>query len=150
MGGILEPTGEMGPFSTEVRRESFYWNRSGEGGRRLDRYSAQMPAEDVPAFLAALDQVTSQGRWTDWQDAGAREPLEGTSWVLPPDEEGEAPYPDWVVTRQDASIVIRGPWIVGPGDGAMPGENLVYGEIAYSDVEALRRALAASGELGVG
>jgi hypothetical protein len=58
MGMILDPTPEMGDFSVEVRRESFYLNsQSGHviaygGGSQLE-----FDLVDIPAIRAALDQV---------------------------------------------------------------------------------------------
>ncbi|MEU0739244.1 hypothetical protein [Streptomyces sp. NPDC006134] len=128
---------------TEIRGESFYLYRTGGEARHMSRYEVAVPAVDVPALLAALDQVTGHLAWRIWQkaDNGSTD----TSWVLPPGEDGEAPYPDWSVTRDGDAIVIRGPWVVWPPEDWQT-EPVVGWEIAYQDVEELRRALLAADE----
>lgn len=58
MGAILEPTAAMGPYSTEARGESFYLGTHPEDPRMRPRPDGvALPAGDVPAVLAALDQI---------------------------------------------------------------------------------------------
>lgn len=54
MGMCLDPTPEMGDFSTEVRRESF-WLRGVEV--HSGDHGAEFMLADIPKIRAALDQV---------------------------------------------------------------------------------------------
>jgi hypothetical protein len=141
MGAIQESTPDMGPYRTEIRGESFYLSRVGEGARHLSRYELRVPAQEIPAFLAALKQATDHLGYRRWE-ASSPEPQDA-SWVLPPGEEGEAPYPDWSVSREQSDIVIRGPWVLYPPEDWQE-QPIVSGEIAYRNVEALRGALLAA------
>ncbi|MFE4635069.1 hypothetical protein ACFRJ1_17065 [Streptomyces sp. NPDC056773] len=133
MGAIQQPTTKMKPYAVEVRRESFYLNRAAEGTSRFGRYAARVPAADVAAILAALQQVKGHLAWKEWgaSDAAPHD----TSWALPP--EGEGPVPDefWTVERQGDDLEIRGPWVIH-GD-----ERNIQAEITYQDTEALAEAL---------
>lgn len=60
MGFCAEPTPEMGDYSIEVRRESF-WLRCPTKPSRMFApgpiHSVELTTEDIPRIRAALDQV---------------------------------------------------------------------------------------------
>ncbi|MFI6205925.1 hypothetical protein ACIBAI_05925 [Streptomyces sp. NPDC051041] len=141
MGAIQEPTSDMGPYRTEIRGESFYLARVGEGASHLSRHEVRVPAAEIPALLAALKQATDHLGYRQWAASNPEPP--DASWVLPPGEKGEAPYPDWSVSRERSDIIIRGPWVAYPPE-EWQERPVVTGEIAYWDVEALRGALLAA------
>lgn len=73
MGMCLEPTPEMGEYSVEVRRESFYLRGEDtyEGERRhafhlyphpCGQGAVEILIEDIPKLRAALDQVEAHVR----------------------------------------------------------------------------------------
>ena len=69
MGFCLEPTDEMGEFSTEVRRESFYirgpmccYEAAGVG-------CAEISIKDIARIRASLDQVEKHLRAEDYKYA---------------------------------------------------------------------------------
>ncbi len=55
MGFCVDPTPEMGEYSVEVRRESFYL--------RDDDQSIEILIEDIPKIREALDQVEFVVDW---------------------------------------------------------------------------------------
>lgn len=125
MGAVLEPTTAMGPYTTEARRESFYLGNHPEHPRLRPRPDGvALPAADVPAVLASLDQVEAHLRLAS--------PYEPT-----PQADDEI-----AVYRDDDHVVLP---------AAPDGWLIVYGrdqeqtsviEICYSHLRALRTALA--------
>ena len=135
MGACLEPTPSMGPYRVEMRGQSFYLNRRGaDPSTRAGRYEAVLPTTDLPALLAALDQVTTHPHWPRWEAAG-RPAAPDTSWTLAPGDTGPAAPAEWTVTPDGDHLRLTGPWIVWH-------ERDFWGtEIGYADVDQLRAAL---------
>lgn len=73
MGAVLEPTPAMGRYSTEARGESFYL--AAHPGPRFQTRpdGAAVAIGDVPAVLAALDQIRDHLAGTDHQHRQAGE-----------------------------------------------------------------------------
>ncbi|MFE0877301.1 hypothetical protein ACFW4X_21000 [Streptomyces smyrnaeus] len=137
MGTIQQPTPEMGPYSTEVRRESFYLNRANNDAHgvvhRVNRYAVTLPSADRAALLATLAQVTGHRAWKEWQKSNPA-PLD-PEWLLPPDGSAPTPPGEWTVERDNDTITLRGPWLVHAD------HEYMNTEIAYESVTALRAAL---------
>ncbi|MEU0181454.1 hypothetical protein ABZ312_09720 [Streptomyces sp. NPDC006207] len=127
MGAIQEPTPAMGPYRTEVRRESFYLTAHGptEGfaARRVDAHALRVPADHAPLILAALDQVTGHNAWQAWA---------GTSRT------GRL-----VVTPDDGDLLLRTdqPVYDQAWDDEEGKHSSVSTEIEYADVDDLRQQL---------
>lgn len=140
MGEILEHTREMGPYSVEARRESFYLNRACHDAEP-DRAGAwptsgnesgmsavvRVPAADIPALTHALRAVAAQP---------ACRPSEP--------ESAEAGGARWRVRRVEDSrmLEIEGPWVMvseeDRRDLPKPGIDYLIGtEILYADVKGL-------------
>lgn len=141
MGAIQQPTPAMGPYHVEMRSESFYLTRADADPGTMSapgRYEAKVPAGDVPALLASLDQVTEHPWWEKWE-----RPVDGaepdTSWALPPGSEGPLADAHWTVTSDGDAILIKGPWIVW----YEPDRSIATTEICYRDLAELREALNA-------
>ncbi|MFE7480008.1 hypothetical protein [Streptomyces sp. NPDC057552] len=139
MGAIQEPTPEMGPYRVEMRSESFYLTRTeadAETTAARTRYEAKVPTADLPALLAALDQVLTHPWWPKWErPAPGEEP--DTSWVRPPGEEGSAPHPCWTAVADGEGVIITGPWTVHH-ELREDDDHLLFSEICYRDVEDLK------------
>lgn len=139
MGACLEPTPTMDPYRIEIRRESFYLNRSDATADTVStpgRYELTVPIKDATPILAALDQAVAHPQWACWPRPDTSEPSD-TAWTLPPDGAGPAADPAWTVTRDGTSLRIRGPWVVHYDTNW----RQVGTEICYRDLEALRDAI---------
>ncbi|QPL14149.1 hypothetical protein QEH48_gp120 [Streptomyces phage TurkishDelight] len=137
MGACLEPTPDMGPYRVEMRGQSFYLTRiDAPPESRVDRYEAALPAEDVPALLAALEQVTAHPRWPGWESEG-RPAEPDTSWTLTPGDTGPAAPADWTATADAGTLRLTGPWVLY----YETGRGLLSGEISYADVDGFRAAV---------
>ncbi|UQA95646.1 hypothetical protein [Streptomyces halobius] len=127
MGAIQQPTTAMGPYKTEIRRESFYLTVTGPTAElraeRVDRDTMRVPVADVPCILAALDQVTGHLAWREWTGA----PRTGTV----------------AVTRDGDSLLIRpgAPVYDQRWDDEQGDDTNVMTEVAYEDVDDLRAQL---------
>lgn len=129
MGAIQEPTPAMGPYRTEVRRESFYLygdtssTQASDGPKRVDEHTLRVPAEHVANVLAALDQVRSHASWQMWRETGEHE-RQGIT-----------------ISRQGDHVLLRIPcdWVYEQqvSDGVS-----VTAEIEYRDVTDLYGKLA--------
>jgi len=127
----------MGPYRVEMRGQSFYLTRvDAQPATRVDQYQAALPAGDVPALRAALNQVTGNPHWTRWEDAG-RPSAPDTSWTRAPGDTGPAAPATWTVTLDTDTLHITGPWAIDHESG----RALWYTEIEYADVLPLRAAL---------
>lgn len=78
MGAIQEPTRAMGPYATEIRRESFYLTciagaTGAAGPNRINEQTLRIPASHAAFLLAALDQVRAHLGWQSWQMTGQAE-----------------------------------------------------------------------------
>ncbi|AIV35592.1 hypothetical protein [Streptomyces sp. CCM_MD2014] len=137
MGACLEPTPAMRRYRVESSGQSFYLTRTAASpATHESRFHAVLPAPDLDAILAALDQVTSHPDWARWEEAGRlAEP--DTSWTIKPGEDGPAAPSAWAVERDREALYLSGPWITGHEYDRWSAE------IPYSELEDLRKALTA-------
>lgn len=141
MGACLDPTPAMRRYRVEMRNESFILTRTyASSATRVTRFAAALPAPDVHAVLAALEQVTTHPQWDRWDRMDR--PDDPTAWTADPDGAGETAGPDWRVTLDVEELSITGPWVVSHE------RDLWSAEIAYRDTEALQTALCKTLALG--
>jgi hypothetical protein len=140
MGVCLEPTPSMGPYSVEIRSQSFYLNRldaQPDAVTQPDRYELTVPIGDTAMIIAALDQVVRHPNWSQQPKPSGDTPSD-TAWTIPPGSDGPAADSDWSVAREGSVLRVRGPWVVY----YEPDRGVVGTEIAYSDLRALRDAVS--------
>jgi hypothetical protein len=83
MGVCLEPTPSMGPYSVEIRSQSFYLNRldaQPDAVTQPDRYELTVPIGDTAMIIAALDQVVRHPNWSQQPKPSGDTPSD-TAWT---------------------------------------------------------------------
>ncbi|MEZ7005860.1 hypothetical protein [Streptomyces sp. AD55] len=123
MGAFLEPTPAMRRYRVEIRAHSAVLSRAYTAPEtRESRHSAALPAPDQDAILAAVEQAATH-----------RPEHPGTDQTTPPSDDTPSA---WTVARTIDALWITGPWTVNHE------RDVWSAEIAYSDLPALRNALA--------
>ena len=128
MGAIQQPTAAMGPYGTEIRKESFYLTVSAPTvtfyAQLHGDQGVRVPVSHAKHLLAALDQVTGHRGWREWNGT----PSTGNVAVTP---DG-----DHLVIVFDASVHEQ-KWADEEG-----ADSSISTEVAYWDVADLRAQLA--------
>lgn len=129
MGAIQQATPGMGPYGTEIRRESFYLTVSGPSAQleaqAVDGRTLRVPVGHTRYLLASLQQVTEHLGWRDWDGVPRTGGIELT-------RDGD-----------DLTLRLPQPVHVQRYDDATGADTSISTEIEYQDVSALREALAA-------
>lgn len=127
MGAVQEPTPGMGPYRTEIRRESFRLTVAGPTAqlpaRRTDRHTLCLPLAHAPHVLAALDQVTDHPAWQRWpgtpRTRGVVVTVDGDVLVM------RTPHPVYADQLSDDA----------------GNDTVIVTELDFADIDALRAQL---------
>ncbi|MFJ8934050.1 hypothetical protein ACIRLA_46545 [Streptomyces sp. NPDC102364] len=138
MGAIQPKLDAAAPYGLEMRRESFYlssWHRAREGDavpRLADGHALVVPAGDLPALAAALEQART------YVKTHMPRPVPGWS-------PGTA---EWTLREDGGEAAITGPWVdflyVGPAGDAADPRVQAHAEITYADLPGFAAVVRAA------
>ena len=142
MGAILERTRAMGPYSVEVRSQSFYLNRACSDREACPAKVVRgtvvcLPPADLPSLVHALRAVADHPAYQSRPMADAGVP--------------DAPRAPWRVELTDDGqmLEIEGGWCMASQEDRRqlpkPGMDYLIGtEVLYADVEELLALMGAA------
>ncbi|MEU4231118.1 hypothetical protein AB0F17_43075 [Nonomuraea sp. NPDC026600] len=130
MGGCLDPTPEMGPFTVEVRGESFYLGCHSDYLAVTPERGWSIPAGQVPALVAAFDQVRD---------------FHGYAAALQENQEGSA-LPEHRVEVREGRVHVHGLSYAYLGDASTREWPYRTLEVEYRYVQALQDVITAAAQ----